>query len=138
MSTPIGRPLRFDETGVMFRYKGYRRDGADRRQGMMISTDEVSRRRATSPPVDRPSSTPAAMPAARPGAWRPQNRPPLPRSTWSSIRSLPMFCSLGNEDYDEDDVYSQRLRAMARQDFSGRTFIVRSDESEVASLSSPA
>ncbi len=38
------RLLRFDEAGVTFRYKDYRRDGADRQQTMTIATDEFIRR----------------------------------------------------------------------------------------------
>jgi hypothetical protein len=34
----------FDETGVSFRYKDYRRDGADRQRTMTLSTDEFIRR----------------------------------------------------------------------------------------------
>jgi len=38
------RLLRFDETGVTFRYKNYRLDSADRQQSMTISADEFIRR----------------------------------------------------------------------------------------------
>ena len=38
------RLLRFDETGVTFRYKNYRRNGPDRQQTMTISADEFVRR----------------------------------------------------------------------------------------------
>ncbi len=38
------RLLRFDETGVTFRYKNYRLDGAERQQTMTISADEFIRR----------------------------------------------------------------------------------------------
>ena len=38
------RLLRFDETGVTFRYKDYRRDGADRQQTMTLAADEFLRR----------------------------------------------------------------------------------------------
>jgi hypothetical protein len=38
------RLLRFDKAGVTFRYKDYRRDGADRQQTMTISADEFIRR----------------------------------------------------------------------------------------------
>ena len=38
------RLIRFDDTGVTFRYKNYRRDGADRQQVMTISADEFIRR----------------------------------------------------------------------------------------------
>ncbi|TPG16774.1 IS91 family transposase [Sphingomonas koreensis] len=38
------RLLRFDDTGVTFRYKDYRRDGADRQQSMTISANEFIRR----------------------------------------------------------------------------------------------
>jgi hypothetical protein len=38
------RLIRFDETGVTFRYKDYRRDGANRQQVMMLATDEFIRR----------------------------------------------------------------------------------------------
>jgi len=38
------RLLRCDETGVTFRYKNYRLDGADRQQTMTISADEFIRR----------------------------------------------------------------------------------------------
>lgn len=38
------RLIRFDETGVTFRYKDYRRDGADRQQTMTLSADEFIRR----------------------------------------------------------------------------------------------
>lgn len=35
------RLLRFDEAGVTFRYKDYRRDGADRQQVMTLPADEI-------------------------------------------------------------------------------------------------
>jgi len=38
------RLISFDETGVTFRYKNYRRDGADRQQIMTLATDEFIRR----------------------------------------------------------------------------------------------
>jgi hypothetical protein len=38
------RLLRFDENGVTFRYKDYRRDGAERQQVMTLATDEFIRR----------------------------------------------------------------------------------------------
>ena len=38
------RLLAFDETGVTFRYKDYRRDGADRQHVMTLGTDEFIRR----------------------------------------------------------------------------------------------
>jgi hypothetical protein len=38
------RLLTFDETGVTFRYKDYRRDGADRQRVMTLGTDEFIRR----------------------------------------------------------------------------------------------
>jgi Putative transposase len=38
------RLIAFDESGVTFRYKDYRRDGADRQQVMMLATDEFIRR----------------------------------------------------------------------------------------------
>lgn len=38
------RLIRFDEDGVTFRYKDYRRPGADRRQVMTLVTDEFIRR----------------------------------------------------------------------------------------------
>ncbi len=38
------RLIGFDETGVTFRYKDYRRDGADRQQVMTLATDEFIRR----------------------------------------------------------------------------------------------
>jgi len=38
------RLLRFDQTGVTFRYKDYRRGGADRQQVMTLVTDEFIRR----------------------------------------------------------------------------------------------
>ena len=38
------RLLRFDETGVTFRYKDYRRGGADRQQVMTLAADEFIRR----------------------------------------------------------------------------------------------
>jgi hypothetical protein len=38
------RLIAFDETGVTFRYKDYRRDGADRQRTMTLSTDEFIRR----------------------------------------------------------------------------------------------
>jgi hypothetical protein len=38
------RLMRFDETGVSFRYKDYRRAGADRRQVMTLTADEFIRR----------------------------------------------------------------------------------------------
>ena len=38
------RLLRFDETGVTFRYKDYRRDGSDRQQVMTLRPDEFIRR----------------------------------------------------------------------------------------------
>jgi hypothetical protein len=39
-----GRLIAFDESGVTFRYKDYRRDGADRQRVMMLTTDEFIRR----------------------------------------------------------------------------------------------
>ena len=39
-----GRLIAFDESGVTFRYKDYRRDGADRQQVMTLATDEFIRR----------------------------------------------------------------------------------------------
>jgi hypothetical protein len=38
------RLIAFDETGISFRYKDYRRDGADRRQVMTLAADEFIRR----------------------------------------------------------------------------------------------
>jgi hypothetical protein len=38
------RLIRFDEAGVTFRYKDYRRNGADRQQVMTLATDEFIRR----------------------------------------------------------------------------------------------
>jgi Putative transposase len=38
------RLLTFDETGVTFRYKDYRRNGADRQQIMTLGSDEFIRR----------------------------------------------------------------------------------------------
>jgi hypothetical protein len=38
------RLIRFDERGVAFRYKDYRRDGVDRQQVMTLATDEFIRR----------------------------------------------------------------------------------------------
>ena len=38
------RLIRFDDTGVTFRYTDYRRDGANRQQTMTISADEFIRR----------------------------------------------------------------------------------------------
>ena len=38
------RLIGFDETGVTFRYKDYRRDGADRQQVMTLAADEFIRR----------------------------------------------------------------------------------------------
>ena len=38
------RLITFDETGVTFRYKDYRRDGAERQQVMTLATDEFIRR----------------------------------------------------------------------------------------------
>ncbi|MER8805232.1 IS91 family transposase [Mesorhizobium sp. M0208] len=38
------RLIRFDDDGVTFRYKDYRRDGADRQQLMTLATDEFIRR----------------------------------------------------------------------------------------------
>ena len=38
------RLIRFDEAGVTFRYKDYRRDGPDRQQVMTLATDEFIRR----------------------------------------------------------------------------------------------
>ena len=38
------RLIAFDETGVTFRYKDYRRDGADRQQVMTLAADEFIRR----------------------------------------------------------------------------------------------
>ena len=38
------RLLGFDETGVTFRYKDYRRDGADRQRVMTLTADEFIRR----------------------------------------------------------------------------------------------
>ncbi|MER9282338.1 transposase, partial [Mesorhizobium sp. M0522] len=39
-----GRLIRLDESGVTFRYKDYRRDGADRQQVMTLAADEFIRR----------------------------------------------------------------------------------------------
>lgn len=39
-----GRLIAFDESGVTFRYKDYRRNGADRQQVMTLATDEFIRR----------------------------------------------------------------------------------------------
>lgn len=39
-----GRLIAFDESGVTFRYKDYRRDGADRQQIMTLAADEFIRR----------------------------------------------------------------------------------------------
>jgi hypothetical protein len=39
-----GRLMQFDQTGVTFRYKNYRRTGADRQQVMTLATDEFIRR----------------------------------------------------------------------------------------------
>ena len=36
--------MAFDETGISFRYKDYRRDGADRQQVMTLAADEFIRR----------------------------------------------------------------------------------------------
>ena len=38
------RLMRFDQTGVTFRYKDYRRGGADRQQVMTLTADEFIRR----------------------------------------------------------------------------------------------
>ena len=38
------RLIGFDETGVTFRYKDYRRDGADRQRTMTLAADEFIRR----------------------------------------------------------------------------------------------
>jgi hypothetical protein len=38
------RLITFDETGVTFRYKDYRRDGCDRQQIMTLAVDEFIRR----------------------------------------------------------------------------------------------
>jgi hypothetical protein len=38
------RLISLDDTGVTFRYKDYRRDGADRQRSMTLSTDEFIRR----------------------------------------------------------------------------------------------
>src|SRR3546814_3747590 len=38
------RPLRFDEVGVTFRYKDYRKSGAGRQQVMTLAADEFIRR----------------------------------------------------------------------------------------------
>ena len=38
------RLIRFDESGVTFRYKNYRLNGADRQQVMTLATDEFIRR----------------------------------------------------------------------------------------------
>lgn len=38
------RLIAFDESGVTFRYKDYRRDGVDRQQVMTLATDESIRR----------------------------------------------------------------------------------------------
>ena len=45
-ATPTGSDpvLRYDETGVTFRYKDYRRAGADRQQVMTLTADEFIRR----------------------------------------------------------------------------------------------
>ena len=40
----LTRLIGFDEDGITFRYKDYRRDGADRRQVMTLATDEFIRR----------------------------------------------------------------------------------------------
>ena len=42
--TAVPKLIRFDETGVTFRYKDYRRDGADRQQVMTLAADEFIRR----------------------------------------------------------------------------------------------
>jgi hypothetical protein len=39
-----GRLMQFDQTGVTFRYKDYRRSGNDRQQVMTLATDEFIRR----------------------------------------------------------------------------------------------
>lgn len=38
------RPIAFDETGITFRYKDYRRGSADRQQIMTLAVDEFIRR----------------------------------------------------------------------------------------------
>ena len=38
------RLIAFDESGVTFRYKDYRRDGAERQQAMTLAADEFIRR----------------------------------------------------------------------------------------------
>lgn len=40
----VGRLIALDESGVTFRYKDYRRDGADRQQVMTLAPDEFIRR----------------------------------------------------------------------------------------------
>ena len=52
------RLIAFDETGVTFRYKDYRRDGDERQQVMTLATHEFH------PP----------LPAARPAAWFPPHQ----------------------------------------------------------------
>ena len=44
MAISNSRLMAFDETGVTFRYKDYRRDGAGRQQFMTLAADEFIRR----------------------------------------------------------------------------------------------
>jgi hypothetical protein len=57
------RLLAFDETGVTFHYKDYRRDGADRQQVMTLGTDEFIRRFLLHVPAARVPPHPPLWPA---------------------------------------------------------------------------
>jgi Putative transposase len=104
------RLLRFDEAGVTFRYKDYRRDGADRQQTMTLATDEFIRRfllhvlprgfhrirhygRSPVPPERPASPAPASCwtsrcrPTTRPKRYSTHARHARPAAgTWSSSR----------------------------------------------------
>src|SRR5271157_732171 len=72
------RLLAFDETGVTFRYKDYRRNGADRQQVMTLGVDEFIRRFPSRPAARVPPHSPL-RPARQFGA---QGQPyPRPRTT---------------------------------------------------------
>jgi putative transposase len=55
------RLIAYDETGVTFRYKDYRRDGADRQRVMTLAADEFIRRFLT--PATRLPPYPPLRPA---------------------------------------------------------------------------
>ncbi|MDB5663007.1 MAG: family transposase, partial [Sphingomonas bacterium] len=106
VATSNSRLIRFDETGVTFRYKDYRRSGADRQRVMTLTADELIRRflphvlpngastasatMASSPVLPaRPGSTTSAICSGLRRPPRPMHRPnrttpaavPLPRRT---------------------------------------------------------